>query len=118
MTNENISYNRLSDEDMQKAYKLFFGTFVSNSRLMIINLLREKRRNVSEIVQKLKTDQSSVSHDLTRLKNCGFVKAKAEGAYRYYELNTETIKPLMKIIDKHMSAHCLHIIQANKGGKR
>ena len=50
-----------------------------------------------------------MSHDLARLKKCGFVNSEISGQYRYYTLNEETIKPLMDLIDKHMEAYCIHI---------
>ena len=62
-------------------------------------------------------DQTSASHDLARLKKCGFVECDIEGKYRYYRLNEETIELLMKIIDKHMSQYCIHILNENRGGK-
>jgi DNA-binding transcriptional ArsR family regulator len=100
------------NEEVYKAYKLFFGTLVSYSRLKIINLLREKNMNVSEIMGNLDMDQTSVSHDLARLKQCGFVKSEVNGKFRVYSLNDKTIKPLMVLIDKHMSQYCIHILRA------
>ncbi len=104
-----------SEEEIYGAYKLFFGTLFSESRLKILNLLRKGNKNVSEIVNELKaTDRTSVSHDLTRLKIHGFVKMEIKGKYRHYTLNEDTIKPLMKLIDKHMSQYCIHILKAMK----
>ena len=105
------------DKELYDAYKIFFGTLVSESRLKIVNLLRNGKKNVSEIIKELKIDQSAVSHDLTRLKQCGFVNVEIEGKYRYYDLNEKTIKPLMIIIEKHMAKHCIHILREMKGGK-
>jgi len=96
------------------AYKIFFGTLVSGSRLKIINLLRKGKRNVSEIVKELKMDQTAVSHDLKRLRECGFVVQEINGKFREYRLNEGTIKPLMELIDKHMSGHCIHILKGRK----
>ena len=31
------------------------------------------------------------------------------------ELNNETIKPVMEIIDKHMSKYCIHILKKHRG---
>ena len=50
-------------KSIYQAYKIFFGTLTSESRLKIINLLRKGRKNVSEIIKKLNLDQTSVSHD-------------------------------------------------------
>ena len=105
------------DEEVYEAYKLFFGTLVSESRLKIINLLRKSRKNVSEIISELRIDQTSVSHDLARLKRCGFVESEVDRKYRYYSLNKKTIKPLMEMIDEHMAKFCIHILHAMKEGK-
>lgn len=118
MINKNIlkschseGYN---DDEIYGAYKIFFGTLVSESRLKIINLLREKQMNVSEIIAKLGAEQTAVSHDLKRLKQCGFVTVEVNGKYREYKLNEKTILPLMKLIDDHMSKNCIHILKAKK----
>ena len=103
-----------NEEEIYEAYKIFFGTLGSESRLRIINLLRKGKKNVSEMIKKLNMDQTAVSHDLSRLKRCGFVKSEIGGKYRYYKLNEETIKPLMGLIDKHMSQYCVHIL--HRGG--
>lgn len=107
-------HHYMSEQDLYKAYKIFFGTLVSDPRLRIINLLRKGRKNVSEIMELLKRDQTSVSHDLARLKRCGFVHVTIEGKYRYYALNEKTIAPLMKIIEEHMSHHCIHILHEHE----
>ena len=120
MINEHIlhEFHRegFGEGEVYDAYKIFFGTLVSESRLRIINLLRKGRKNVSEIIKELKMDQTSISHDLARLRNCGFVKVDVDGKFRYYRLNDETIKPLMSLIDKHMSDYCVHILH-EMGGK-
>ncbi len=102
------------DTEIYGAYKVFFGTLVSESRLKIINLLRHGKRNVTELVTTLGLDQTAVSHDLARLKKCGFVKTEVEGKYHYYMLNENTIKPLMQLIDTHMSHYCIHILRGVK----
>ena len=105
------------EEELYEAYKIFFGTLVSEPRLKIINLLRKGKKNVSEIIEELKMDQTAVSHNLARLKKCGFVTDEINGKFRYYKLNESTIKPIIDNIDKHMSLHCIHILHAMKGGK-
>jgi|SRR3989338_3716552 len=103
------------EKEVYGAYKIFFGTLVSESRLKIINLLRKGKKNVSEIISDLKADQTAVSHDLARLKQCGFVIAEREGKFIYYRLNGETINPIMSLIDDHMSQHCIHILKNMEG---
>lgn len=106
-----------SEAELYEAYKIFFGTLVSEPRLRIINLLRKGRKSVSEITKELKSDQTLVSHNLSRLKQCGFVSSEIGGKFRYYKLNEKTIKPLMALIENHMSEYCIHILKAMKGGE-
>ena len=97
---EHAHHHGFRKDEVYDAYKIFFGTLVSESRLKIINLLRKGKKNVSEIISELKMDQTAVSHDLSRLKKCGFVSVEIDGKYRYYALNEKTIAPLMKLIDE------------------
>jgi len=106
-----------TEEELYGAYKIFFGTLFSESRLKIINLLRKGGKNVSDIMNELDMEQTSVSHDLSRLKKCGFVNFRVEGKFRFYEVNRETIEPIMDMIEKHMSKNCIHILKSMKGGK-
>ncbi len=117
MINEYIfkhKHSNISEKEIYGAYKIFFGTLVSESRLKVINLLRKGRKNVSEIIKELKIEQTVISHDLARLKRCGFVIPEVEGKFRYYKLNEKTIKPLMELIDRHMSQFCVHILRNEK----
>ena len=107
-----------NQEEIYDAYKIFLGTLVSEPRLKIINLLRKGKKNVSEIMEELKMDQTSVSHDLARLKKCGFVKVKTAKNFRHYSLNHKTIEPLMGLIDNHMAEYCIHILHETQGEKR
>ncbi|MBS3091386.1 winged helix-turn-helix transcriptional regulator [Candidatus Pacearchaeota archaeon] len=114
---EHAHKHGLSENEIYFTYKIFFGTLVSESRLRIINLLRSGEKNVSEIIKELNMNQSNVSHDLFRLKKCGFVLVEAKKQYRYYKLNEKTIRPLMALIDKHMAEYCIHIFRADKETK-
>ena len=100
---------------LYEAYELFFGTLDNLNRLKIINLLRKRDKNVSQISKELNFNQTTVSHNLKRLEKCGFVKVEKKGKLHYYSLNKSTIKPLMNLIDNHMDAHCKHIIHEMKG---
>jgi ArsR family transcriptional regulator, cadmium/lead-responsive transcriptional repressor len=118
MINKNILNNchkeGFEEEEIYSAYKIFFGTLVSEPRLKIINLLKKGEKNVSEIMDFLKMDQTSASHNLARLKECGFVNVEIKGKYRCYTLNETTIQPLMSLIDEHMSKNCIHILKRMK----
>ena len=115
---EHIHHEHIGENEIYDAYKIFFGTLVSEPRLKIINLLRKGKKNVSDIMKELKMDQTAVSHDLARLKKCGFVNVEINGKFRYYKLNGETIKKIMTLIDKHMARYCAHIINLKNKSER
>ncbi|MEK6872453.1 MAG: metalloregulator ArsR/SmtB family transcription factor [Nanoarchaeota archaeon] len=110
----NHDHTKISEKELYEVYKIFFGTLVSELRLKIINLLKKDKKTVSEIMNELCIDQTAVSHNLARLKLCGFVKSEIDGKFRKYYLNKETIKPLIDIINKHMSQYCIHILRKMK----
>ena len=94
---------------LKSPYGLFFGTLANEQRLKIINLLRKGPKNVSQICKQLKFNQTTVSHNLRRLKTCNFVFVKKNGKERIYTINKTTIKPLMGLIDKHTNRFCKHL---------
>ena len=116
MTDKHISLScaNVAEDDLYGAYKIFFGTLVSGTRLKILNELREGKRNVTELTEALGLEQSAVSHDLARLRRCGFVRQHTQGKFRYYEIDRTTIEPMLDLIDAHMSEHCIHILEGNR----
>ncbi|MBI4452233.1 winged helix-turn-helix transcriptional regulator [Candidatus Woesearchaeota archaeon] len=94
--------------ELRQPYRTFFGTLANQYRLDVIEALREKPMNVTEISSKTKFNQSTVSHNLQRLQTCGFVFVKPRGKERVYGLNKDTIKPLLVLMNKHMKNYCKH----------
>ena len=95
--------------ELRQPYKTFFGTLANQYRIDIIELLSKGSRNVTQICKELNCNQSTISHNLQRLEHCGFVFVKPNGKERIYELNQETIKPLLSMMHKHMKNHCSKI---------
>jgi len=86
-------------------HRLFFKAFSNQTRLEIISLLRKKPLTVTEICKKTGFEQSRVSHNLRCLENCGFVKVTPEGNFRKYELDSETIAPIVDLFEKHIQKY-------------
>ena len=95
---------------LKETSKIFFGTLDNKYRFKIINALRNEPKNVTEICKALNMNQTTVSHNLARLKTCGFVFVRNNGKERIYSLNSRTIKPLMKLIDEHMNTYCKNCV--------
>lgn len=94
---------------LNNQYKRFFDTLANKTRLEIIATLHEGPLIVSEIVRRLPYTQSTISHNLKRLQTCHFVTARKHGQRCFYTLNKHTIKPLMKIIEKHANTYCKQV---------
>jgi len=87
-------------------YNIFFTNLANPLKIGIILSLRAKEKNVSDLVEDLKVEQSKISHALQTLKSCNIVKMKQKGKERVYSLNKDTIIPMLELIDKHASLHC------------
>jgi len=85
-----------------KSYKFF--TVISNkTRWNIILSLYDSDKCVSDICKNIKEEQSKISHNLKLLQDCKVVSAKRKGKLMIYSLNKKTIKPLITLLEKHMS---------------
>ena len=103
-------------QTLKQPYKQFFGTIANPVRLDIIEYLQKQASNVNGISKHLKYNQSTISHSLSRLEKCGFVTVERKGKERIYTLNQETIRPLFRLMQNHMTKYCAHIV-AEKNGK-
>jgi len=90
---------------MDNLYRLFFKAFSNETRLKIIELLRNKSLTVTEIINKTGFEQSRVSHNLRCLEYCGFVKIVSDGNFRKYSLDKETIIPIVNLFEKHIKKY-------------
>jgi len=85
---------------------MFFGTLANPTRLAILEMLDEGPKSVGEISHRLKQEQSMISHNLKPLERCKFVFKKREKKQQIYSLNTETMKPLFKLLAFHSDKYC------------
>jgi DNA-binding transcriptional ArsR family regulator len=89
---------------MAKPYALFFLALANESRMRVLELLRENgSMSVSQICYELGLEQTLVSHTLKCLTFCGLVKVVRQGKSRIYSMNAETVIPLLKLVDKHLT---------------
>jgi DNA-binding transcriptional ArsR family regulator len=84
-------------------HRLFLKALSNETRLLVLESLRNEPKCVTEISETLNLEQSWISHSLKCLYNCGFVKMERRGKKRIYSLNKETIIPLFNTIDKHIT---------------
>ena len=87
-------------------YETFFLNFSNKTKLDIILALKERPLSVNEIVEKLKEEQSKVSHNLKKLAACRILNVKQKGKQRIYSLNKDTVIPILDLVTKHVRCHC------------
>src|SRR5262245_44062920 len=75
----------------------FFRAFGDPSRVRIMQLLREKDRNVSELVELLGSPQGRVSSHLACLRWCGFMDSYRVGKNVYYRIADQRVKQLLQL---------------------
>ena len=92
---------------MHIAYDKFLTTLKNKVRLAIIQSLIYKPKNVSQLTNELNIHQTTVSHGLKRLLDCGFVFVEKNGKERIYSSNNKTIKPLIKLMKNHVDKYCI-----------
>ncbi len=91
------------------ALSLLFQAFSNEFRLGILNLLRGGPRNVGEISDALGLEQTVVSHNLKCLVFCGLVTGTRIGKNRVYALNEDTVEPIVRLGDRHISDYAANL---------
>ena len=91
------------------SYELFFETFSNKTRMRIIEALTQGPKSVTEICKITGEEQSKVSHNLKKLTECNFLDFKRQGKKRIYELNKDTITPILNLVHKHVHKYCKEV---------
>ena len=72
--------------------------FSNSTRLEILNLLRDKERSVTELIEKTKLSQTNISQHLSIMKSKGIVASSRKGKNIYYKLTNPKIIKAFDII--------------------
>lgn len=86
----------------ENSLNVFIFKVLSNEvRLAIIEALLKTPMSVNEICEEIHEEQPRVSHELHCLAVCGFVYSERKGKNMIYELNKNTITPIIEATNKH-----------------
>ena len=85
---------------MQKARKAadFLKAMAHENRLVILCLLAERERTVTELEGLLALSQATVSQQLARLRHEGLVETRRDGRAIYYSLADDTTRRFIQAI--------------------
>lgn len=95
-------------------FHLFFGVFANRLRAGIVQALMEKPMPVTGLAAELNAERSRVSHALLAMNRCHIVESEKNGKQRIYSLNEETVKPLMRLVDRHVERYCKYCWAKNE----
>lgn len=77
---------------------LFLKALANDDRLLILCYLSQGEMNVGELEKATEISQPTLSQQLTKLREEGFVKTRREGKYIYYTLDSHEVVELMKTL--------------------
>jgi DNA-binding transcriptional ArsR family regulator len=88
------------DQLMRKARKAsnFLKVLSHENRLLLLCLLAERERSVSELETILALRQSAVSQQLARLRYDGMVDTRRDGKTIYYRLANEDVRRVISVV--------------------
>jgi len=84
----------------------FFSALANPTRLYILEQLYQGPMTVKQLVEKLGQEQSMISHNLRPLTRCNLVRRIREGRTILYQVNKETLGPLLETVERHYKEFC------------
>lgn len=91
----------------------FFQGLADASRVRILELLCERERNVGELVELTGLAQNRVSTHLACLRNCGFVTARKEGRFVFYQVTDPRVRGLLRLARQIIVENAAQILACN-----
>lgn len=97
--------------DPSKPFGLFFQALANPARMRIVHYLKTSKtgRSVSQICDELGLEQTQGSHALRCLAFCGLVTSARNGKSVIYTLNSETMLPLLDMVETHLKKYGSHL---------
>ena len=87
----------------------FFHGLSNPARFKIALALLNDKKTVSELVNELGMKQSQISNQLLCLKWCGYVSARKEGKFIYYQITDERVKKIIEMAREIVADNAEHI---------
>jgi len=87
--------NYMPSDQMLEKLSQFFTVFSDITRIKILTVLCITEMCVNDLSVILNLNQTTVSHQLKYLKQCGAVTQKRSGKMAYYALSTQSINNIM-----------------------
>lgn len=80
--------------DKEKVFK----ALGDRNRLAIMDLISENELNAGQILENVKMGQSTLSHHMKILCDCGIVTSRKDSRWVYYTINAEVAREVSSIL--------------------
>ena len=104
------------DPDLAAASARFFRVLGDPTRLAILELLLDRSRTVSELVDALEIRQSRISNHLACLRWCRFVEAERAGRQVTYRIADRRVRRVLEHGRQLAEQHCEHLATCRRIG--
>lgn len=81
-----------------------FQALSDETRLLILEQLKDGEQCVCDLTEVFKTGQSRLSFHLRVLKDAGLILARPEGRWMYYSLNADGVEDLQDVVNSLKAA--------------
>lgn len=98
----------MAERDEIQAISNFFKVISDSTRLSILYILKENKRNVSEIIELTGIEQSAISHQLRILKDARLVRSTRAGKSMIYQLDDDHIFDILEQVRDHINERNNH----------
>lgn len=88
----------------------FFRGLDEPLRVLILELLLDGEKSVSELVEAIGSPQGRISTHLGCLRWCGYVTTRREGRKVYYRLADDRVRALLRIARELMADHAQELL--------
>jgi ArsR family transcriptional regulator, cadmium/lead-responsive transcriptional repressor len=88
----------------------FFKGLDDPTRVLILLLLLDGEKSVSELVARIGSPQGRISTHLGCLRWCGYVITRRSGRNVYYRLADERVRALLRIAQDLMAEHAQELL--------
>lgn len=95
--------SKMLDDSNFKKIADFYKIISDTTRCKIIFALQKSELCVCDLAYLLSMTKSSISHQLSKMKDCGIVKCRRDGKEVYYSLDDEHVSKLFKLTVIHIN---------------
>jgi DNA-binding transcriptional ArsR family regulator len=102
--------------ELDLASARLFRVLGNPTRLAILELLLDRPRTVSELIDRLGCSPSRVSNHLACLRWCGFVEAERWGRTATYSIRDQRVAAVLAAARQVATDHCHHLASCTRIG--